>query len=85
MELLVRKENMLEAKEEAIDAGSKVSSYRSGRNPAARPWIPGTGQPISPSSGATFSSSTGYKLGPSGRVQIKNLPGSGPGRAHRGG
>jgi len=38
MELLVRKENMLEAKEEAADVESKVSSYRLNHRPAARPW-----------------------------------------------
>jgi len=38
MELPVRKENMLEAKEEAADVESKVSSYRSGHQTAARPW-----------------------------------------------
>jgi len=46
---------MLEAKEGAIDVESKVSSYRSGRRPAARPWIPDTGQPMSPAFGAIFS------------------------------
>jgi len=46
---------MLEAKEEAADVESKVSSYRLNQRPAARPWIPGTGQPMSPTSGATFS------------------------------
>jgi len=49
---------MLEAKEEAIDVESKVSSYRSVHRPAARPWIPGTGQPMSPASGARFSTVT---------------------------
>ena len=39
---------MLEVKEEAADVGSKVSSYRSGHQTAARPWIPGTGQSMSP-------------------------------------
>jgi hypothetical protein len=37
MELPVRKENMLEAKEEAADVESKVNSYRSGHRPAAWP------------------------------------------------
>jgi len=46
---------MLEVKEEAIDAESKVSSYRSGQRPAAWPWIPGNDQPMSPASGAAFS------------------------------
>jgi len=43
MELPVRKENMLEAKEEAADVESKVGSYRSDQRPAAQPWIPGNG------------------------------------------
>jgi len=46
---------MFEAKEEAIDVKSKVSSYRSNHRPAARPWIPGTGQSMSPGLGAIFS------------------------------
>jgi len=58
MELPVRKENMLEAKEEAADVESKVSFYQSNHRPAARPWIPGTGQPISPASGVRFSTVT---------------------------
>jgi len=49
---------MFEAKEEAIDVESKVSSYRSNHRPAARLWIPGTGQPMSPTSGARFSTVT---------------------------
>ena len=32
-----------------------AESYRSGQRPAARPWIPGTGQSMSPGLGAIFS------------------------------
>jgi hypothetical protein len=49
---------MLEAAEEAIDAGRVVSSHGSDYRPTARPWIPGIDQPMSLASGATFSTVT---------------------------
>jgi len=42
-----------------------VESYRSNHQPAARPWIPGTGQSMSPGLGAIFSRVTSeHKTGP---------------------